>query len=182
MTLLTERFPMQRADFAALKAGLQIDLRVLNEVLVWPEKHAEDKDPPDYPSFEVVKDKIVLYLEPGKIRQGWSPSTSFDDAMEVAWELEQRGFKLEPNYTDENRYGIFVRFGLPGLETQGQYAKTLPLAICRAALSAMKLPASLRSDESPKPSPYRPLDDHEREMLDANFDWKDVQFYWKETN
>ena len=182
MTLLSERFPMQRGEFATIKAGLQTDLRVLNEVMVWSQKPAEDKDPPDYPSFEVVKDKIVLYLEPGKIRQGWSPSTSFDDAMEVAWELEQRGFKFEPNYNDAERHGIFVRFGLSGRETQGQFAETLPLAICRAALSTMKLPVSLRSEENPKPSSYHLLDASDRAMLDANFDWKDVLFYWEKTN
>lgn len=173
---------MQRGELATFKAGLQTDLRVLNEVLVWPQKHAEDKDPSDYPSFEVVKDKIVLYLEPGKIRQGWSPSTSFYDAMEVAWELKQRGFKLEPSYNDAESHGIFVRFGLSGRETQGQFAETLPLAICRAALSTMKQPASLRSDESPKPSQPLPLNPSDRAMLDANFDWKDVAFHWEKIN
>jgi hypothetical protein len=181
MTLLTERFPMQRGELATLKAGLKTDLRVLNEVLVWPEKHEEDKDPPDYPSFEVVKDKIILYLEPGKIRDRWSPSTSFYDAMEVAWELKQRGFTLEPSYDYAETHGIFVRFGLPGRETQGQYAETLPLAICRAALSTMKLPASLRSDESPKPSQPRPLSSSDIAMLDANF-WEDIAFYWDKIN
>jgi hypothetical protein len=182
MTLLTERFPMERGEFATIKAGLKTDLHILNEVLVWRQKHAEDKDPPDYPSFEVIKDKIVLYLESGKVKDGWSPSTSFDDAMEVAWELEQRGFNFEPSYNATERYGIFVRFGLPGRETQGQYAETLPLAICRAALSTMKLPASLRSDESPKPSAQCPLNAGDRAILDANFDWKDVLFYWEKTN
>jgi hypothetical protein len=170
MTLEGERFPVGGGESATITAGLITDLKILDEVLIWRQKHAQDEEPPDHPFFEVVNNKIVLHKEPGKVIEGWSPSTRFDDAMEVAWELEQRGFIIGINSADSQRRGICVVFDLPDRKMPGQSAQTLPLAICRAALMTMK------NDDYPCNG------NAEREILNANIDWKDLTYSKKYIN
>src|ERR1043165_4339543 len=112
---------------------METNLLVLNEVLIWRQKTTQDEELPTYPFFEVVRDRIVLYREPGKVKKGWSPSTCFDDAMEVAWKLKARGFIFEM-YGDPDKNGFFVSFCLPHKYMPVARDESLMLAVCKAAL------------------------------------------------
>jgi hypothetical protein len=121
------------SDYSTIRAGLETDLLIINELMKWRQKDAQDEKPTEHPFFEVVKDKIVLHRKSGWVTKGWSPSTQFDDAIEVAKEMRQRGYKFE-SYPSVSKGSFYAIFSRPDKEMPYALDSSVQLAICKAAL------------------------------------------------
>lgn len=141
-------------------ARRELDIEIARSVMRWPVEpyglhngnHDWLDDPVNYPHVEITDDPlpytgVLLWHNPEANGVYWSPSTSIEAAMEVVEKMWRSGWSIEIvncgkiGTVATNRTAIwYVRFieDENDMNNWSAEAETLPEAICRAALAALK--------------------------------------------
>jgi hypothetical protein len=119
-----------------MKAGRELDAKVIFEVLGWELIDRVDTNT----RFPFVaregKDKLVLWMEDDAIGRYFSPSTNIADAWLVVNKLIMDGWEPHIEY-EVNRTGVWeVCFGHMAYDAHYHISKDVCEAICLAALKA----------------------------------------------
>jgi len=129
---------MTKEEILNMEPGLELDRLVAEWVMGWKEEHIEDD------RWHINANFWCRGNEIGPQVQKWSPSTDIAAAMKVVQKLLEKGFRVsmyspwkgQSNSSAIPEWTVYI-LGNQGFHTEAD-GRTLPLAICRAALLAIK--------------------------------------------
>lgn len=118
--------------------GRALDAAVAVEVMGWTAVYASE-DPLGPGSYEGPLDRLDYWVsEKGHRPCGWSPSTDGNAMLEVVAEMGRRGWAVEM-WCPGDDSGASVEVIIPGVWVECcAEASTIPEALCRAALAAVR--------------------------------------------
>lgn len=121
-------------------SGRELDIAIAQRVMQWPRRDRDDDRDYEDTYFSAYNDggQIVVFRGGSqRSAERWSPAQNIEAAMQVVEKMRERDYSIQIN--GYRRWGVtFVLESVEEPTVRPCGSKSLPEAICRAALAAME--------------------------------------------